>query len=221
MPVSSQSSNRLEAAGYEDVVFDLSSLLTNYPPPFIYIHDPQSIQVTSDIVAGLLGDLSLSSESDARSSSGAGTSTTKICVGRADARACFSQRLLFKRLMHTLIDQEEQDWNDGLPKSDTLTNGELRWNENLDSFLQGLRVARNRLLAEHVQHSNGGGKGKGKEKATQYTDVRLVLLVEHAERLKESMPEMLVPLSRFRELVRFFPCLEPGLVCNGSWRCHL
>ena len=70
--------------------------------------------------------------------------------------------------------------------------------------------------------SRGGGRGrgrggvKGKERAVDVDDGertttadfkkvederRFVLFIEHAERLKDSMPDLLVPLTRFAEVV--------------------
>ena len=56
------------------------------------------------------------------------------------------------------------------------------------------------------------GKGKAREDKADDEDIRLVILVERAERLKEHMPDMLVPLARLRELVSFL--IHKSLIIN-------
>ena len=58
----------------------------------------------------------------------------------------------------------------------------VRWNDIFDGFMHGLRAVHAYL-------------GKRKEKEG---DVRLVIVVERAERL---IPELMVPLTRLTELV--------------------
>ena len=58
----------------------------------------------------------------------------------------------------------------------------VRWNDTFDGFVHGLRAVHAYL-------------GKGKENEG---DVRLVIVVERAERL---IPELMVPLTRLAELV--------------------
>lgn len=104
-----------------------------------------------------------------------------------------------------------------------------RYNDGVDGFVEGLRALGReieRFMGEEVDNANaqsgaggkttrgkgkgktvnGKGKGKGKGKEDDKTrrtarGVRMFLVIERAERLKESMPEMIVPLTRLAELV--------------------
>ena len=100
---------RADVPGYEDVALELNSLVSNYPPPFIYIHDPGAFKVTTSVVKDLLTQLaSVPSPGPSSTSSGA----TKICIGFTDAICSFSQRLLFESLIHSLVDHDPA-WEDG------------------------------------------------------------------------------------------------------------
>jgi len=73
-----------------------------------------------------------------------------------------------------------------------------RYNENVDAFVHGLRAVSAELSA------SGKGKGKGKEQEGMGEEVRLVIMVERAERLKDNLPDLVVPLTRLAELVSCF-----------------
>lgn len=173
--------------GYEHVCFELGTLLSMHPPPFIYIQDIESIRTTFSVVDTLLRDLS-----DESCSISTGV---KICYARVDAIACFNARLFYEAIINSLV-QFEPSWEDGCGNWESAV--ETRWNENMDAFLHGLRAAHVDLCLKNLP---GNGKGKGKETAGEYEHVRLVIVVERAERLKESLPELLVPLTRLAELV--------------------
>ena len=88
---------------------------------------------------------------------------------------------------------------------------EVRSNDTFDGFMHGLRAVHAYL-------------GKGKEKEG---DVRLVIVVERAERL---IPELMAPLTRLAELVSllllflaqltFFGRPKSTFVSYLSWRSH-
>ena len=172
--------------GYEHVCLELESLLSMHPPPFIYIRDIESVATTFSVIDTLLHALSDESYSI--------LTDVKICHARVDAIACFNARLFYEAVINSLV-QFEPSWEDGCGNWESAT--EMRWNENMDAFLHGLRAAHMGLSMQ----KNYTGKGKGKEKAGGYEHVRFVIVVERAERLKESLPELLVPLTRLAELV--------------------
>lgn len=88
-----------------------------------------------------------------------------------------------------------------------------RFNDNVDGFLHGLVALRERLgkevagiahAAKEHANANANGKGKGKKKEVpvlEPPEIRLVLVVERAERLKDNLPDLIVPLTRLAELV--------------------
>ncbi|KAF9449872.1 hypothetical protein P691DRAFT_774394 [Macrolepiota fuliginosa MF-IS2] len=97
-------------------------------------------------------------------------SNLDISFANIDAATCFSQRLLFDTILGSLLD---------LGSDEDVTE---RWNDSWDSFIHGLRYL----------HS------KKRENSTR--DVRFVISIEQAHRLKEKVSESIIPLSRLNEL---------------------
>lgn len=173
--------------GYEEFVTDLSTLLT-YPPPFIYINDPISPRTTSMIVDSIF-------EKFIEEFPGGSSS---IRAAKVNAISCFSARLLYDSILNSLASWEAQ-WDDGCANWNIEDDGP-RWNENFDGFIHGLHALCAYLQDEKARKK---GKGKQKQKSTEYEgdDVRLIIAIEKAERLKDNLPELLVPLTRLAELV--------------------
>ena len=174
--------------GYEKVVDEIYTLVSLYPPPFIYINDPVSPRVTAEVVDYTLKTLDVSPRP-----------STKIRYAKVNAISCFSARLLYDSILNTLS-RWNASWDNGCTNWNT--GNEERWNENFDGFIHG-------LCALHAQLSGGEGErfenGKGKEKEKKLEggeEVRLVIVIERAERLKETLPDLIVPLTRLAELVR-------------------
>jgi origin recognition complex subunit 5 len=179
--------------GYEQVVDEISALVSLYPPPFIYINDPISPRVTASVVDCILASLLNATPGP----------SAKIRRAKVNAISCFSARLLYDSVLNALS-VWSASWDEGCTNWNT--GNEERWNENFDGFIHG-------LCALHAQLSNGGvergdkGKGKAKERSEGDTEVRLVIVIECAERLKQTLPDLIVPLTRLAEEVRgpFFP----------------
>lgn len=174
--------------GYEQFVADLSMLLI-YPPPFIYINDPISPRTTSLVVDSVLKKFIEESPG----------SSTRIRTAKVNAISCFSARLLYDSILNSLAAWESH-WDDGCPNWSIDGDGP-RWNENFDGFMHGLQA-----LCVHLRDEKAAKKGKGKQKERDVGDmdgdVRLIIVIERAERLKEGLPDLLVPLTRLAELVR-------------------
>jgi len=172
--------------GYEQVVDEISTLVSLYPPPFIYVNDPISPRVTASVVDYALENL-LGADPGP---------SAKVRHAKVNAISCFSARLLYDSVLNALS-RWDPNWDDGCANWNT--GNEERWNENFDGFIHG-------LCALHAQLSNEGGersaKGKVKEGSECGADVRLVIVIERAERLKEILPDLIVPLTRLAELVR-------------------
>ncbi|KIJ91502.1 hypothetical protein K443DRAFT_686000 [Laccaria amethystina LaAM-08-1] len=108
---------------------------------------------------------------------------SKISYACTDAIACFSARLLSEPIIHALASWMPQ-WEDGA--LNWAADKGMRWNDTFGEFLHG-------LLAVHAY------LGTGKE-----GDVRLVIVMEHAEKL---IPELMVSLTRLAELARIDLCI--------------
>jgi origin recognition complex subunit 5 len=99
-----------------------------------------------------------------------------------DATECITPKLLFDRILNGLADWIPK-WEDGaLNWISTL--GE-RYTENLDGFIHALQALHQRKSESENQ------KGPN-----------IVILVSKAERLKESLPNIVTPLARLADLVR-------------------
>ncbi|KAI0315446.1 origin recognition complex subunit 5 C-terminus-domain-containing protein [Amylostereum chailletii] len=175
----------------------ISTLITTYPPTFIHVHDPATTRITSALLKTIMGMLSSFDPTDFP------PEAPQVVVAHVDAVACFAPRLLYDSALNQLA-KWRPTWGDGCENwSD---GGGLRFNDSLDGFMHGLRALRTHLRGarEALPAANGRAKGKGKAKAKAkapaQAEIRMVLVVERAERLKESMPEHLVPLTRLAEL---------------------
>ncbi|KDR79270.1 hypothetical protein GALMADRAFT_243190 [Galerina marginata CBS 339.88] len=183
--------------GYEGFTYELASLISTYPPPFIYIQDTQTFRTTLNVVDAILRDLSVAPPS---------TSPCKVYYAQADSIACFTSRLFYEAIINTLVGWQPK-WEDGCENwtADGVVEG--RWNDSMDSFLHGLRAVHAHLcrqsgISPSAASSSSTSKGKGKQKEGGHENVRLVIVVERVERLKDSLPELLVPLTRLAELAR-------------------
>lgn len=109
--------------------------------------------------------------------------TPTFLYARIDGIACFTSRLFYDTALNALARWQPR-WEDGCANwSASGTGAEERYNESLDGFLHGLRAVK----TSHVLAAKD--------------EVRMVLVVGHAERLRENLPELLVPLTRLAELV--------------------
>lgn len=192
-----------ESPHFEFVSSHLSTLLSSYPPPFIFIHDPETVRLTASVVRSTLHELS--SEPPTAESS-------QIKYACVNAVACFSPRILYDTALNALAGWTP-DWRNGATNWHGSGAEARRYNENFDAFVHGVQAVARRLGDIGVAaQSNGASKGKGKGKAKEQEappNRRLVLVVERAERLKDNLPEILVPLTRLAELVSPSPTARP------------
>ena len=188
--------------GYENFTVEFGTLASTYPPPFIYIQDIQALRTTLNAVDAILRDISNSNASMLHRS--------KVYYAKVDCISCFTPRLFYEAAINSLVGWEP-DWEEGC--SNWAADGVVgaKWNENMDMFLHGLRAAHQYLCRQSgigISESQGQprktpkGKGKAKEvPEVGFDGVRFIIVVERVERLKESQPEMIVPLTRLAELV--------------------
>ena len=102
-----------------------------------------------------------------------------------DCIACFTQRILFDSILYGVLDR--------LPDPDVSSKRAFlseQKNENVDDFLHNTRA-----LFANVDLSSAKG--------TPGDMLKIAVVLERAERLKETLPRLVHPLSRLQELVRF------------------
>lgn len=158
--------------GYEKFTSHITSVTSSFVLPFLYITDRHNPRTT----ASLLNQIYRNSED---------YSPTRFA--HINATACFTARLLYDSVLNALA-RWEVTWENGCqnwPGEDG-----RRYNDSIDSFLHGLRNLRNKSL-------EGMATGNGR---TADEEPKMVLLVERAERLKDNLPDLIVPLTRLAEL---------------------
>lgn len=97
----------------------------------------------------------------------------KIRLVHLDGISCFTARLLYDTVLNGLA-QHTPSWDEGCKGW-----SQERANESLDSFLHALKDLHKSLPS----------------------DIRMALVIEKPERLKDRMPDIIVPLTRLAELV--------------------
>ncbi|KAF8841357.1 small oligopeptide transporter [Paxillus ammoniavirescens] len=167
--------------GYTTFITHLATLASAYLPPFIYVTDTTNPRITASVIDAILKNIS----------SVPGAPPTYYA--HINGVACFTARLFYDTVLNALAGWKPS-WETGCqiwPGDDT-----QRYNDGIDSFLHGLRKLRGELTGGPPSH----GKGKGKAVASSSGDPTMVLLIERAERLYESLPDLLIPLTRLAEL---------------------
>jgi origin recognition complex subunit 5 len=183
--------------GNNAFISQLVTLLTTCPPTFTYIHDPHTPRATVSLVNTLISSLSAI---DANPFASDDDIVPIIASAQVDAVACFSTRLFYDTTFNRLAKWRPR-WEDGCENWPGRAVSDVRYNDSLDGFLHGLRALQTQLCVDETQVRSPRkrmGKTGGQTVAKA---VKMVLVVDHAERLKESLPELLVPLTRLAELV--------------------
>ncbi|OSD07949.1 hypothetical protein PYCCODRAFT_1402031 [Trametes coccinea BRFM310] len=176
------------SAEYELVTSHLSALLLSYPPAFIFVHDPENARLTASVIRANLETLAAQNDSS--------VNVTYACINGV---ACFSPRILFDTALNALA-RWTPDWENGALNWSPRADGR-RYNDNVDAFVHGIQsIFADRMAASTRMHSTGKGKEKAAP-ASQPTN-RMVLVIERAERLKDNVPDLLVPLTRLAELTQ-------------------
>lgn len=168
--------------GYEKFVSHITSVTSSFVLPFLYIIDRHNPRITASLLNQIYRD-------------NGDCSPTRFA--HINATACFTARLLYDTVLNALAGWEVA-WENGCqnwPGEDG-----KRYNDSIDSFLHGLRNIRNKPR-------EGKAKGNGRIVDEEPT---MVLLVERAERLKDNLPDLVVPLTRLAELVSGLVSLLPN-----------
>lgn len=186
-----------EHPGYHDLISQVTQLVTTFPPPFVFINDPTTPRITSNILRSVLEACSQDT-------------TPSIRFSHVNAIACFTPRIFYDTVLNALACWKVR-WEDGCENYPGDGSGH-RWNDSVDGLVHGLR-------AIYAEMSNADPEAikkvdlKGKEKQIENSvdeasnplmGNSMVLVVERAEKLKETLPDLLVPLTRLAELVNLF-----------------
>ncbi|KAL5521206.1 hypothetical protein ACEPAG_9129 [Sanghuangporus baumii] len=109
-------------------------------------------------------------------------SSSRPVFAFVDCIACFTQRLLFDSILYDLLDCCSE--SDADAKRAVLTN---KKNDIIDDFLHNIRALfPNAKLTTTLDEKDD--------------PLKIILVLEHAERLKETLPRLIHPLSRLQEL---------------------
>lgn len=183
--------------GNDILISQLITLVTTCPPTFTYIHDPYTTRVTASLVNALISSLSAI---DAKSIVPDDDVIPTIASVQVNAVACFTSRLFYDTTLNRLAKWHPR-WDDGCENWPGGLTG-VRYNDSLDGFLHGLRALHANLSDDEAGRTPHRSKAKARVQKDTINTVKMVLVVERAERLKESLPDLLVPLTRLAELVR-------------------
>jgi origin recognition complex subunit 5 len=159
------------APGYESFATLFTDLLTTSPPPFVYIHDVATPQITANVISSTLAAL---------------PETPPFPYAIVNASTCFTARLLYDSVIRKLADWAPT-WESGCQLW-----GDQRWNDNFDGFIRGLRA----ISVERSKRSTAKTRGQNARSTP-----KIAIVIERAESLKEYLPDLLVPLSRLTESV--------------------
>ncbi|KAI0035764.1 origin recognition complex subunit 5 C-terminus-domain-containing protein [Vararia minispora EC-137] len=160
--------------GHDVFISHIATLLTTCPPAFIYIHDPHTVHGTAQVLRSVLSTLSAFDPSEFTQYRDA----PRVTFAQLDAISCFVPRLFYDSALNQLA-KWNPTWIDGC---ENWTNGSsMRFNDSFDGFIHGIQA-----LEEQLREPG----------------VRMVLLVDHAERMKDALHDLVVPLTRLAELSR-------------------
>lgn len=177
--------------GYEDLITKLQTLITAYPPEFIFVHDQTTPRISFPVIRHCVESLHPPVE-------------LNVTSAFVDAVTCFTPRLFYDTVINALAKWTPR-WEDGCknwqgPSGSTSS----RFNDSFDSFIHGLQALR--AVVQNGPDPSGNrastnGKGKSKAELRSENEYRILVFIERAERLKETLPDLVVPLVRLAELV--------------------
>jgi origin recognition complex subunit 5 len=181
----SWTSLELRNPGRQSLLSTLRGFWSTSPPAFVYIYDPLTKLNTSNLVSDLLSLLE-ETGSDRTNSLDLGPGLLRAQI---DGTECVSPKVLFDRVLNGLANWIPK-WEDGCLNWAS-TKGE-NFSDNFDAFVHGLRT----LYDEKGKSSDPFGLSQSNQ------GKNVVIAVTYAERLKESIPNLVAPLARLADIVR-------------------
>ena len=199
-----------EHPGYHDLISQVTQLVITFPPPFVFVNDPTTPRITSNILRSILDACSQISQD-----------ATNIRFAHVNAVACFTTRIFYDTVLNALA-RWKAKWEDGCENYPGDGSGH-RWNDSVDGLVRGLRTIYAKMSEADPEATRKIDlKGKGKQTNSSIDDPlvgnsRMVLVIERAEKLKETLPDLLVPLTRLAELVSLFSSLPAPYLIRQFW----
>ena len=193
----------IQMAGYEQFSSELFTLLSMYPPPFIYIHDSESFKSMCQVVNSVISAIEQVPPPSSPSSLFYSLSSTPSFIihsTRIDAVSTFTNQLLFEPIINSLVgwdvnwENRCSNWHPNVDEDEGEQEIDPRWNENVDTFIHTLRAVHGYFCRQHGI-TRGKGKGKAIQNNSTSENIRLVVIIKHAERLKKTNPELVIPLT--------------------------
>ena len=176
--------------GYDKLITHITSVTSSFVIPFLYITDCHNPRITASVL-----DRIYRNSADT-------LDCPHIRFAHINAVTSFTARLLYDTVLNALAEWEVT-WENGCqnwPGEDG-----QRYNDSIDSFLHGIR---------HLRNKPWEGNDKGKLEAEE--EPMMVLLIERAERLKDNLPDLIVPLTRLAELVSGLASFPPTSSISGT-----
>ncbi|KAF8876947.1 origin recognition complex subunit 5 C-terminus-domain-containing protein [Infundibulicybe gibba] len=148
--------------------------LTYQISELVFSHPPPFIFINDPITSRISSSVIKSTLSNDQEHS------ARVYCSTVNAVSCFSARIFYDSVLNSLAKWESK-WSDGCVNW-TVESANRRWNESLDSFLHGLRAVHTYLREQDTN------------------PVRFVIVIERAERLRSTLPDLIVPLTRLAEI---------------------
>ena len=148
----------IQMAGYKQFSSELSTLLSTYPPPFIYIHNSESFKSMCQVMNSVISAIEQVPPPSSPSSLFSSLSSTPsfiIYSPRIDAVSNFTNQILFESIINSLdgwdINWENgcSNWHPNVDKDEGEQEIDPQWNENVDTFIHALHAVHGYFCMQH------------------------------------------------------------------------
>ncbi|KZT42405.1 hypothetical protein SISSUDRAFT_1015773 [Sistotremastrum suecicum HHB10207 ss-3] len=162
-----------------DAISHLATLLTlDPPPPFLYLHDYLSPNLTTKLVVDILDGL--------RS-----VQSTSFAV--IDGYNCFTPRLFYDSVLNQL-NNWTPTWEEGCSNfAGADDNNAASWLDSVDGFVQGIKSTQNPALS--VKEKENSSHPDKSDAASNF-----FVFVYNTEKFVVNLPLLIAPFTRLREM---------------------
>lgn len=166
--------------GQSDLILHLSSLLSlDPPPPFLYLHDQLTPNLTSRLVIDILLGL---------------RTIQSTPFAAINAFNCFTPRLFYDSVLNQL-NEWTPTWEQGCPNVGATNLSGSSWSDSVDSFLHGIKSMRHPTFSQEDENERS-------TPAKPNSTSKFFIFVYNAEKLGVNLPALFAPLTRLGEMVR-------------------